>query len=103
MIILKKLKQLLNQKPIDEEQPYHLTPYRAFTLSLVSILIFSIIYYILGKIGHYKNADLINCLYLSVILQSTIGLGSSIDVGNSPLLRSAIMLQAISALLFFVI
>jgi hypothetical protein len=96
------LKQLLNQTKKDEEQPYHLTPYRAFTLSLISIIIFSIIYTILGYYGHYKHSDLFNCLYLSIILQSTIGLGSNIEI-NSPVLRAFIMLQALTALLFFVI
>ena len=102
MFLLKKLKQLLNQTEKDEEQPYHLTPYRAFTLSLVSIVIFAVIYSVLGYYGHYKHADLFNCIYLSIILQSTIGLGSNIEI-HSPLLRGFIMLQALTALLFFVI
>ena len=93
---------MLNQTEKDEEQPYHLTPYRAFTLSLVSIVIFAVIYSVLGHYGHYKHTDLFNCIYLSIILQSTIGLGSNIEI-NSPVLRGFIMLQALTALLFFVI
>ena len=80
-------------------QPYLLMFYIFW---FISALFFGIVYYILAQYGHYKHKDLMNCIYLSIMLQSTIGLGSTIDL-SSNWFKFFIILQAMTTIFFMII